>query len=201
MAVIVTFWELPNKLITAGHATLNKYFFFYHSRTPANVFRLHDLRFIFMLLLIFANICHLCSNTLVAVKVSSIHPILYALLLLFCNLSIIVFIRLIEVKDQHDWLYLTLALEMAQFMFAVWKFHHLTQTLAVSHLQSFISLVQIVCLLFLIVVDGTAKYLEVSCWVKVACKVKIKRFFLLITANEAQDFGRFNGSSQSKWRI
>lgn len=115
-----------------------------------------------MLLLLFTNICQLCLNTLIAIKVSSIQPILHAILLLFCNLALTTFIRLIEVKDQYEWLYMAIAVELPQFVLSVWKFHHLTHTLVVSHLQSIITLFQLGCLLLLIVIDGTTRYLEVS---------------------------------------
>lgn len=131
-------------------------------RTTTNVFRLHDLRFSLMLLLLFTNICQLCLNTLIAIKVSSIQLILHALVVLCCNLMLTAFIRLIEVKDQYEWLYMVIAIELPQFVISVWKFHHLTHTLIASHLQSIIALFHFICLLLLMVIDGTSRYLEVS---------------------------------------
>lgn len=135
-----------------------KKFFLFSS--SSNVFRLHDFRFILVLFQTFFAICQLCSAALVSAQISQWMPFFNSSLILLSLLAVNIFVRLIEIQDCIDWIYVAILIEIGQVVLGTWKFYYLNEALAVGQFQSLAVLSQLLVAALLVVLDCTTKYLE-----------------------------------------
>lgn len=75
-------------------------------------------------------------------------------------IALIIFIRLCELQDCIDWIYVAIGCEVGSVILGIWKFYIINEALSITSLQAFIAFAQLGLMILVTIIDMTTKYLE-----------------------------------------